>query len=529
MVPERDSEIDSAGHLSAFGDSSPPNETSLKYSLKAHDKHHWNLAQTSNMEKEQYDFDYTVDNSSTSGDSEACYGSFESLSDQKETLSLSDPIPDKFSGWGLASVVAVGIFNFNTWGANSAYALYLQHYIANDVFEGASKLDYAIVGGLAFGTGLSFAPFINYLIGVVGGYKRVLAGGVFLNFVGVFLASFSTKLWHIYCTQGALSGLGMGFIAVANVAIVPQWFQGGPGGKRNLAMGLTAAGSGLGGIVYNIGMEPLLKHQSFRWSLRVQAIMGLGLNAVALVLIRSRNTSVKPVYKIYDKQVWCCFGYSCMVLWIMFTNFGYVVLMYNLGDFTRSLGYSSTDASIVSTCVAIGVVFGRPLVGLLSDIVGPINVTIIASWLVCLLSLGMWIPCRNLATAIVFALLAGALMGSIWLTMATINAAIVGLKKFGIAVSICWITTGVFGFASPIMGLALKRNGPISPTQYVPAAVFVGISYFLAGASLCVLRSWIIHRNAHIKESDNENSILNIRVPPRAVLEGLWAPQWAKV
>ncbi|KGK35279.1 hypothetical protein JL09_g5571, partial [Pichia kudriavzevii] len=57
-----------------------------------------------------------------------------------------DEIPDKFSGWGLTSVIGCAFFNFNTWGANSAYALYLQHYLSNNTFKGADKYSYSTIG-----------------------------------------------------------------------------------------------------------------------------------------------------------------------------------------------------------------------------------------------------------------------------------------------------------------------------------------------------------------------------------------------
>lgn len=437
--------------------------------------------------------------------------------------SVRDAIPDKFTGRGLTSVIGCAFFNFNTWGANSAYALYLQEYLKHSDFEGATKYSYAIVGGLAFSSGLIFSPLINLLVGTIG-IKPTICVGVLIYFAAIMLASFATKLWHIYCTQGVLSGVGMALICVANINIVPQWFKGGPGGKRNVAMGIQAAGSGLGGIIYNIGLEPLLRRKTFRWSLRAQAIMCLGLNILAVLLVKSRNASIKPVFKVYDRLVWSNFGCLCLVFYIMFTLFGYVVLMYNLGDFTRSMGYSSEQASVVSTMVAVGIIYGRPSVGKVGDIIGPVNVTILASWLVALFTWSMWIPCRNYATAIVFAMFVGSLMGTIWLTMASINASIVGLKKFGIAMSISWIACGAFGFASPIIGIALKKNGPANPTQYQPPAIFVGLCYFMAGVTLVVLRGWLISRNSYVKEeTENEDDVLEITVSPKETMSNLFA------
>lgn len=439
--------------------------------------------------------------------------------------SINDAIPDKFTGWGLTSVIGCALFNFNTWGANSAFALYYEEYLNHNIFNGATKYSYAIIGGLAFSSGLIFSPTINFMVGKIG-IKVTIFIGVLIYFVAIMLASFSTKLWHVYCTQGVMSGIGMALISVANVNIVPQWFKGGPGGKRNLAMGFQAAGSGLGGIVYNIGLEKLLKRKTFRWSLRAQSIMCIGLNLISIMLVKSRNSSIKPVFKVYDGLVWRNFGCLCLVIWIMFTLFGYVVLMYNLGDFTRSLGYSSDQASIVSTMVSVGIIYGRPCVGKIGDIIGPINVTICASWLVSIFSWAMWIPCRNFATSIVFGLFVGSLMGTIWLTMASINASIIGLKKFGIAMSISWIASGLFGFASPIIGIALKKNGNVSPTQYQPASIFVGLCYFMAGIVLVVARGWLISRNSYIvEEFEDEDDLLRIQVSPRETISNMFKIQ----
>ncbi|KAG0669362.1 hypothetical protein C6P40_004670, partial [Pichia californica] len=114
---------------------------------------------------------------------------------------INDAIPDKFTGWGLTSVIGCALFNFNTWGANSAYALYFEEYLNNDIFTNGSKYSYAIIGGLAFSSGLTFSPLINYLIGIIG-VKPTLFLGIIICFVATILASFSTKLWEIYCTQG---------------------------------------------------------------------------------------------------------------------------------------------------------------------------------------------------------------------------------------------------------------------------------------------------------------------------------------
>lgn len=446
----------------------------------------------------------------------------------KTIQSLNEGVPDKFSGWGLLSIVGCFLYNFNTWGSNSAYALYLQKYINDDVFPNTDKLIFGMIGGLTFGSGLMFGPVINYLVGIFGIHQTIIIGTLF-QFAGVMMASFSTKIWELACTQGVLQGIGMALIAIPNVVIVPQWFKGGPGGHRNLALGLTSAGSGIGGIIYNVGMQPIMKKHGWEWSLRTQAIMCCVLNILATMLIRSRDKDIKPVYKIYDKRVFRCFGSQVMMLWEIFTLFGYVTLMYNLGDFTRSMGYDNQQGSVVSTMVAVGIVYGRPIVGRVADRIGPIQATILVSWLVGLFALAMWIPCKNYATAIVFAMFEGSLMGTIWISMATINGAIIGLEKFGIGMSTSWIAVGASGLVSPIIGISLKADGPTNRLQYRHPTIFVGCCYIAAGLCLCILRGWIISRNQLAKGTRTEDERLQLRVPVKMAIRNIFNFEMCKV
>ncbi len=425
--------------------------------------------------------------------------------------SLNDDIPDKFSGWGLLSLIGCFLFNVNAWGLVNAYALYLQAYINDDLFPNPNKLEFAAIGGFLFGGGIIFGPFINYLVGVLG-MKTVILLGTVIQFVGGLLASFCTKIWQLYCTQGVLQGIGTGLIVIPTIIIIPQWFKEGHDGKRNYAMGITCAGAGIGGIVYNVGMEPILRHNSWRWALRTQTIMAAVMNILSIFLIRTRSKNIKPIYKFYDKVVYRTVGIQMMMVWEIFTMLGYMTLMYNLGDFTRSLGYGNKEASVVSTMVSVGIVYGRPVIGRIADYIGPIHASILATWFVSLFSFAMWISCKNYATAIFFALFVGSLMGTIWLTMATINAEIIGLRKFGIGMSMSWIAVGGTGIVSPVIGMALKGDGPTNRIQYQHPAIFVGLCYFGAGISLCILRGWIIARNKHDDNCDTEDERLRVKV-----------------
>ncbi|AOA61814.1 Putative monocarboxylate permeases [Komagataella phaffii CBS 7435] len=434
-----------------------------------------------------------------------------------ESVSKDNPhqVPDGGYGWFV--VIGCFLFNLSTWGANSGYAIYLAHYLADDTFHGASKIDYAIIGGLSFASGTVLAPLINYLVGVTN-LTFVLVLGWIIQFIAVMLASWATKLWQLFLTQGVLFGIGMALVALSNVNVLPQWFK----RKRNLAGGIAAAGSG-GGVIFNVGMQDVMNKHGYQWALRAQAIICASLSFVGICLVRSRNKHIKPVYRVSDKQVWSCFGTYMLILWTMTTMLGYVTLMYNLADFTRSLGYSASQGSVVSAMVAVGACAFRPLTGLVGDRLGPVSATILIHTFVFTLVFAMWIPTRNYATAVAFALMVGATMGTVWVVMAGIATRVFGLKKVGVGLAALWIAIGVSGFCSPIIGISLKSDPPngaeTDPTQYVNPAIFVGFMYFASVLSLIILRAWLITRDeisvevhgGHFEDSADD---LLLRVPP---------------
>jgi MFS family permease len=75
----------------------------------------------------------------------------------------------------------------------------------------------------------------------------VMILGALFQGAGLIAASFASQMWHLYLSQGALVGVGVGCAYVPTVAILSQWFE----GKRSLASGIAAAGSGVGGVLFS--------------------------------------------------------------------------------------------------------------------------------------------------------------------------------------------------------------------------------------------------------------------------------------
>ena len=109
--------------------------------------------------------------------------------------------------------------------------MFLSYYLEHDYFPGAQPRDFAFVGGLNFGVAMIAAPLVTVAVRVLGTKPRMYAGALIL-LVGFTSASFSTQIWHLYLSQGAAIGLGVGCVYIPSIPILSQWFS----RRRSLAV-----------------------------------------------------------------------------------------------------------------------------------------------------------------------------------------------------------------------------------------------------------------------------------------------------
>ena len=55
------------------------------------------------------------------------------------------------------------------------------------------------------------------------GTQASLSIGIMFETAGLLGASWSTKIWQLFLSQGFAFGFGMGFMFVSSVGVVPQW------------------------------------------------------------------------------------------------------------------------------------------------------------------------------------------------------------------------------------------------------------------------------------------------------------------
>jgi MFS family permease len=290
-----------------------------------------------------------------------------------------------------------------------SYGVFLSYYLSHATFPEANALDFAFVGGLNFGAAMLVAPVVTGLCQYMG-TRSLMAIGAFILGGGFIAASFASQTWHLYLTQGALVGIGVGFVYVPSLPVLSQWFQ----KRRSLANGISTAGSGIGGLIFSFGTGAMLSNWTLSWALRVIGIVALTVNLLATVFIRDRNAIIRPKQRPFDRHLFMRPAVLWLLAWSFISMLGYITLLYSLSDFAISIGLSSQQAIEVTALLNTGTAVGRPFIGVASDRFGRFNISAGLTFLCGLCCFAIWIPATSYGVALLFAIISGAILGVFW-------------------------------------------------------------------------------------------------------------------
>ncbi|KAF4970767.1 hypothetical protein FSARC_2280 [Fusarium sarcochroum] len=406
------------------------------------------------------------------------------------------PPPPPNGGYGWVCCACVAIINAHTWGLNSSYGVFLAHYIVNDTFPGATSLHYAFVGSLSISCAMLISPMATLCVRETG-TKPALFIGIILETASLICASFATKIWQLFLTQGVLFGLGMGFLFVPSVGIVPQWFT----TRRSLANGISAAGSGLGGLLYSLAAGAIIRNIGLVWAYRILGILVFVVNIICTILIKDRNKIIGSRQAPFDLALFKRPEFILLLGYGWFSMLGYVVLIFSLANYANFIGLDASQAAMVSAIFNLGQGVGRPFIGYFSDRTGRINMACATTWLAAILVFALWINAKSYGVLLFFTIVGGAMAGTYWATVGPVTAEVVGLADVPSALNLTWLAIALpCTFSTPIALQIVAGTG-----KYIGAQVFVGFMYIAGGLCLFFLRGWKIGELAEISRVTNDD------------------------
>lgn len=194
-------------------------------------------------------------------------------------ISTFPPAPDGgIKAW--TQVLMGHLVLINGWGYLSSFGLFQSYYTTT---MSASPSAISWIG--------STQIFLVYLVGTFSGraldagyFHTVLAVGLFLQVLVVFMTSVSSQYWQIFLAQGICKGLGDGLVFCPTVSLVATYFS----KKRSLALAVLASGGAVGGIIFPLIAQQLLPKVGFGWTVRTMGFLILFNSIIVLLIARVR-------------------------------------------------------------------------------------------------------------------------------------------------------------------------------------------------------------------------------------------------
>lgn len=447
------------------------------------------------LEEEQYEAEEQPLDRATSN--------VERIFTNKSTGQLDLP-PD--GGYGWVCVACVTAIQACTWGANAGYGIFLEYYLSNNVFANATAYDYALIAGLIVFTAQFCAPFAMILMKMIG-FKLTMSIACVTHFLGYLLASFATKIWHLYVCQGVIVGVSYAFLFVPASNVIPTWFL----KKRAIASGISYGGTGLGGVIYSVSVNATIKRTgNQRWALRMVGLTTLFAIGISIFFIKQRkpfkreklnfqnlkkNTQLMFSKKVLErKSLWY------ITLWFAMGIIGYNLVIFSYATYATTMSLSTSQASTLTALINAAQTLGRPMMGFVSDRwVGRINYSIVLDLLLTIFILAFWINAKTFISLLFCGLLIGATIGVGNVMNIVMIADSFNIEEFASAWAILNMGIGCFSLPVEVIALALRDYTISNPFLYTQ--IFGGLLFFISIVIIAPQREWAVRKSMK-KESD---------------------------
>ncbi|KAL5523803.1 hypothetical protein ACEPAG_7976 [Sanghuangporus baumii] len=375
---------------------------------------------------------------------------------------------------------------FQVIGINSIYGVFQEYYTSSETnivdAHGQDAL-ISLVGTLGYGLTWEGGIFVNPLIVRVKNLKLITFSGTFIMSGSLVLASFSTKLWHLFLTQALLFGLGATLLYFPIMSLAPRFFD----RNRGLAMGIILSGNGIGSLVLAPSIHALIHSVGVRLALRILGIWSLVLmTPVAMVPrhppsfeAKRRGGASRLNASLLKKDTFIGQAIGCFL-----QAAGNFVPLFYLPSFSTSvLRYSSSTGSLLLALNNAVNSVARIVMGHLADRVGRQNTLIVSVLLSSISVFALWYDASQ-ARFIAFVVLYGVLAGGhnallpttitevFWIAGPPIAGAILGSHSRGTVVS-----------SGSQIGTTMSALGTLEK-KYNDLVVYTGM--LLVGASFCV-------------------------------------------
>ncbi|KAI3544191.1 riboflavin transporter MCH5 [Colletotrichum abscissum] len=361
----------------------------------------------------------------------------------------------------------------NTWGMINSFGAFQSYYVQT---LDRSPSDISWIGSVEIFLLFSIGTFTGRLTDA-GYFRPVAAAGSVLVVAGTLAASACTRYWQLLLAQGVCVGLGNGCLFCPAVALVSTYFA----KRRAFAIGITACGSGAGGVVFPVVIREMLPRAGFGWTMRTLGFIQAAALFTALSCLKPRV----PPRKTGSLLEWAAFReleYTFYAVGASLCFWASYIVFFFLAAYARDIQGASYDTSLDLLIIANGVgILGRLVLNSLADRVGNLTMFVPTAGAAAVLAY-CWaaLPIASSSSRVglyVWAALSGIALGGI---QALFPSALASLtadpRKQGARIGMVFTIVSVSVLTGPpIAGALVSALGG----RYLGAQMFAGSSLML--------------------------------------------------
>lgn len=379
--------------------------------------------------------------------------------------------PTYFPDGGLRAwcqVIAGFFVSFATWGISTSFGAF-QTYFRTVLLKDATTFQLGWINSIQ-------TAFILMTGGITGklfdqGYfYQLIVVGATLSFTCFFLVAEATQYWQVLLAQGVGLGLGMGIMFGPTVACYSAYFK----KRRDIVISVTAAGGGLGGVIFPIATNNLLGQVGYKWSIRILAFIELFCLCIVLCIARDRLSPATRRYYLAKNNAISPFTIEAwvdvtalrdpvfifFVLGLSCAFFGIYPPFAFLQSFALQMNASPTVVKYITAILSATGVLGRFSTFIFARTFGPLNTTVLAT-LCCSVCLYSWQTITSEGSLLAFTIFYGFFAGMVGTFPNFIIPHLTeDITRLGVRIGMCFTTAGTFVLLGiPLSGLTLGSEG----------------------------------------------------------------------
>jgi MFS family permease len=400
---------------------------------------------------------------------------------------------------GYSWVVVLGSFavHFATLGVVYIYGVFQQAYQNEEGLKDVSISGIALIGSVSSSALPFFAILSGKLTDKFGHRVMGIIGGV-IYAVSLVLASFATKYWQLFITQGLLFGFSVSIAYFPALSIISQWFE----KKLGSATGIAVAGAGIGGLFWGPVARLMISTLGRSNTLLIIGLVGGTMIIASSLLFKTRyppKTSKSSYSKLFKSST-----FRLMYLTATVSTFGYYVPFFYVASYGVQVGLSASQGAFLIGLLNGGSAIGRVALGFVSDRIGHLN----SLW-ICVFSSSMtmfliWPFATNFATLAIFVILYGFAVGGFISLQPTVIVQLFGTENLGGTFGLMY-SAAFFGAVGgpPVAGAIVQAYTTVVNNSiiinYVPTIMASGSSMLLGAIILAYIRQSVAKGKLMVK------------------------------